>query len=38
MNMMDQVSDDVYAVGIRFTDAAGNQWERDPRGALIPRT
>lgn len=25
-------------VGIEFTDAAGNKWERDPRGALIPRS
>jgi hypothetical protein len=36
LGMMDQVGDDVYAVGIRFTDAAGNHWERDPRGALTP--
>jgi hypothetical protein len=26
------------AVSIEFTDAAGNQWERDPRGALVPRS
>jgi hypothetical protein len=23
-------------VSIEFTDAAGNKWERDPRGALLP--
>jgi hypothetical protein len=38
MSMMDQVSDDIYAVGIWFTDAAGNRWERDARGALLPRS
>jgi hypothetical protein len=27
---------DVYAVSVTFTDAAGNRWERDPRGALKP--
>jgi len=37
-NMLDEVSDSVYAVSIEFTDAAGNRWERDPRGALVPRT
>jgi hypothetical protein len=37
-SMMDQIGDDIYAVGIRFTDAAGNSWERDPRGALVPGT
>jgi hypothetical protein len=21
-----------------FTDAAGNRWERDPRGTLVPRS
>ena len=36
--MLDEVSDSVYAVSIEFTDAAGNRWERDPRGALVPRT
>ena len=25
-------------VSIEFTDANGNQWERDPRGALVSRT
>jgi len=28
--------DVVYAVSIRFTDAAGNRWQRDARGALKP--
>jgi hypothetical protein len=27
-----------YVVSIEFTDAAGNHWERDPRGALNART
>lgn len=27
---------DVYVASIWFTDAAGNRWERDPRGALKP--
>jgi len=27
-----------YVVSIEFTDAAGNHWERDPRGALNPRS
>ncbi len=36
--MMDQVDDTLYVVSIEFTDAAGNRWERDPRGALIPRS
>lgn len=30
--------DDVYVASITFTDAAGNKWERDPRGALNPRS
>ena len=38
VRQMDQCSDEVYAVSITFTDAAGNRWERDPRGALSPRT
>ena len=29
-----EVSDDIYVVSFEFTDAAGNHWERDPRGAL----
>ena len=37
-NQMSEVSDSVYAVSIEFTDAAGNRWERDPRGALVPRS
>jgi hypothetical protein len=35
---IDQCSDDVYAVSITFTDAAGNRWERDAHGTLSPRT
>ena len=35
---MNQVDNTVYVVSISFTDAAGNRWERDPRGALIPRS
>jgi hypothetical protein len=37
-NMIDQVDDSIYVVSIEFTDAAGNRWERDPRGALVPRS
>jgi hypothetical protein len=33
-----EVNDKIYVVSIEFTDAAGNCWERDPRGALIPRS
>jgi hypothetical protein len=29
-----ECNDSVYTVSIWFTDAAGNRWERDPRGAL----
>jgi hypothetical protein len=36
-NQINECSDDVYAVSIWFTDAAGSRWERDPRGALNPR-
>jgi hypothetical protein len=36
-NMMDQVDASIYVVSIEFTDAAGNRWERDPRGALVSR-
>jgi len=32
--MLDQCDDQVYVTSIEFTDAAGTQWERDPRGAL----
>ena len=35
--MMDFI-DQTLVVSIEFTDAAGNCWERDPRGALIPRS
>jgi hypothetical protein len=37
-SQMDQVSDSIYVVSIEFTDAAGNHWERDPRGGLNPRS
>jgi hypothetical protein len=33
-----EVTDRTYVVSVEFTDAAGNSWERDPRGALIPRS
>lgn len=36
-NMINECNDSVYVVSIEFTDAAGSKWERDPRGALIPR-
>jgi hypothetical protein len=36
--MVNDIADDMYAVSIEFTDAAGNKWERDPRGALLPRS
>ena len=32
----EQCSDSVYTASIWFTDAAGNWWERDARGALKP--
>src|SRR5216683_2945078 len=32
-----QISD-TWVVSVEFTDAAGNRWERDPRGALHFRT
>ena len=31
-----QCSNSIYTVSIWFTDAAGNRWERDARGALKP--
>jgi hypothetical protein len=31
------VSEATCVVSIDFTDATGNRWERDPRGALNPR-
>jgi hypothetical protein len=37
-NMIDQVDDSIYVAGVEFTDAAGNRWERDPRGTLVPRS
>jgi hypothetical protein len=37
-DMIDQVDDSIYVVSVEFTDAAGNRWERDPRGALVPRS
>lgn len=33
-NKIDTCDDNTYVVSIEFTDAAGNRWERDPRGAL----
>jgi hypothetical protein len=30
------VNDRTCTVSIEFTDAAGNRWQRDPRGALSP--
>jgi hypothetical protein len=33
-NMIHECSDEIYVVSIEFTDAAGNRWERDARGAL----
>jgi hypothetical protein len=32
------VTDLTCVVSIEFTDAAGNRWERDPRGALNLRS
>jgi hypothetical protein len=37
-SQMTDVSGNDYVVSIEFTDAAGNRWERDPRGALVPRS
>jgi hypothetical protein len=37
-SQMNEVSDSIYSVSIEFIDAAGNHWERDPRGALVPLT
>lgn len=31
------IDDRTCAASVEFTDAAGNRWERDPRGALVPR-
>jgi hypothetical protein len=33
-NIVDKCNADTYAVGIQFTDAAGNRWERNARGSL----
>lgn len=33
-NMLDEYNDQVYVTSIEFTDAAGQRWQRDPRGAL----
>lgn len=35
---MGDITESAYVVSIEFVDAAGNQWERDPRGALVSRT
>jgi hypothetical protein len=35
-NQLQQCNDSVYTVSIWFTDASGNRWERDARGALKP--
>jgi hypothetical protein len=37
-SQMTDVSVNSHVVSIEFTDAAGNHWERDPRGALVPRS
>jgi hypothetical protein len=37
-DMLDQVDDTIYVVSIQFTDAAGNRWERGPRGELVLQT
>jgi hypothetical protein len=36
--VLGQLNDRTYVASIEFTDAAGNHWERDPRGALVPRS
>ncbi len=35
---MGDITESAYVVSIEFVDAAGNEWERDPRGALVSRT
>jgi hypothetical protein len=35
---MGDITESAYVVSIEFVDAAGNRWERDPRGALVSRT
>jgi len=37
-SQMTDVSANSHVVSIEFTDAAGNRWERDPRGDLNART
>jgi hypothetical protein len=32
---MGDITESAYVVSIEFIDAAGNHWERDPRGALL---
>ena len=32
------INSSTCVVSIEFTDATGNRWERDPRGALNPRS
>lgn len=34
LRTQEKIGSDDYVVGIGFTDAAGNRWQRDPRGAL----
>lgn len=33
-NMGEKCNDDVYLVGVEFTDSSGAHWMRDERGAL----
>jgi len=35
-DMFGELTDRTYVVSIEFTDAAGNHWERNARGALVP--
>jgi len=35
--MVDECNDQLYLVGIEFTDASGQRWYRDERAALWPR-
>jgi hypothetical protein len=35
--MVDECNDQLYLVGIEFTDASGERWYRDERAALRPR-
>lgn len=36
--LLPELSDRTCVVSIEFTDAAENEWERDPRGALVLRS